>query len=147
MSLIHTDLDIREEAALAHYRAAQEQQQQQLPQQRQQVQVQQAASPSMSSRRATPRREASPVHDHVGQPLPRGSRLPERQGGDAAPTWVTYQVQRGDTLRGIADWFYGDRSRWLAIFAANRSAITDPLALQEGTELIIPRQRGSKQLA
>ena len=140
MRLIHSDIDEREAAALAHYRAAQQQQQQQ-----QQVQVQQA-SPG-SSRRPAPHREASPVHDHVGQPLPRGSRLPERQSRDAASTWITYTVQQGDTLRGIADWFYGDRSRWLAIFAANRSAIPDPLALQPGTELIIPRNRGNKPLA
>ena len=140
MRLIHSDIDEREAAALAHYHAAQQQQKQQ------QTQVQQATT-TPSTRRPAPRREAAPVHDHVGRPMPRGSRLPERQTRDAGPTWVTYTVQQGDTLRGIADWFYGDRSRWLAIFAANRSAVPDPLALQPGTELIIPRNRGRQQLA
>jgi nucleoid-associated protein YgaU len=138
MGMIHSDIDAREAAALAHYRAAQKQMQQQ-------VETRETASPS--PRRSTPRREASAERDHVGRPMPRGSRLPERDSRDAAPASVTYTVQRGDTLRGIADWFYGDRSRWLAIFAANRSSVSDPLALEEGTELLIPRQRGSKPLA
>jgi len=138
MSMIHSDMDEREAAALAHYRAAQQQTQQQ-------VQSREDAPPS--PRRRAPSREASAERDHVGLPMPRGSRLPERQSGEAAPASITYTVQRGDTLRGIADWFYGDRSRWLAIFAANRSAIPDPLALEEGTEIIIPRQRGNKALA
>jgi nucleoid-associated protein YgaU len=142
--MIHSDIDEREAAALAHYRAAQQQQQQQ-QQQVQQVQVLQTAPPSQ--RRPAPRRETSTAHDHVGHPMPRGSRLPQPETRDAAPARVTYRVQRGDTLRGIADWFYGDRSRWLAIFAANRSAISDPLALEPDTELIIPRQRDSKPLA
>lgn len=139
MGMIHSNLDDREAAALAHYHASQQQQQQQ------QTQAQENISPS--SRRSALRREASAEHDHVGQPLPRGSRLPEPQRRTAEPTAVTYTVQRGDTLRGIADWFYGDRSRWLAIFAANRSTITDPLAIEEGTELIIPRQERGKPLA
>lgn len=137
MGMIHSDMDEREAAALAHYRAAQQQMQQQMQTQ--------AAPPS--PRRPAPRHEASAERDHVGQPVPRGSRLPQRESRESAPASVTYRVQRGDTLRGIADWFYGDRSRWLAIFAANRSAIGDPLALREGTELTIPRQRGSKHLA
>jgi nucleoid-associated protein YgaU len=145
MSMIHSDLDEREAAALAHYRAAQ---------QREQMQIQEQQSAPTSPRRPAPRREpatprehVSAERDHVGQPMPRGSRLPEPTSREVAPAWVTYTVQRGDTLRGIADWFYGDRSRWLAIFAANRSAIGDPLALQPGIELIIPRQGGNKPLA
>jgi len=137
MRLIHSDIDQREAAALAHYRAAQQRQQQ--------LQTHETATPS--TRGPGPRRDASAERDYVGRPIPRGSRLPERKTLEAAPTWVSYTVQRGDTLRGIADWFYGDRSRWLAIFAVNRSAILDPLALVGGTELIIPRRRGSNQLA
>lgn len=139
MGMIHSDLDDREAAALAHYRAAQQQTQQQP------MQAQETTSPS--PRRPAQRREASAQQDHVGRPLPRGSRLPEPQTRDAEPAAVTYTVQRGDTLRGIADWFYGDRSRWLAIFAANRSTISDPLAVEPGTELIIPRERRGMPLA
>lgn len=79
--------------------------------------------------------------------MPRGSRLPERESRDTANTSVVYTVQRGDTLRGIAEWFYGDPGRWLIIYAANRSTIRDPLAVEPGTELIIPRQGGSEPLA
>jgi nucleoid-associated protein YgaU len=131
---IGADIDDREAEALAHYRASQ-----------QQVQTQETAAPS--PRRSERRREASAEHDHVGRPMPRGSRLPDRESADAAPTSVTYTVQRGDTLRGIAEWFYGDRSRWLIIYAANRSTIRDPLAIEPGMELLIPRQSGGKPLA
>ncbi|HEV8241629.1 MAG TPA: LysM peptidoglycan-binding domain-containing protein [Thermoanaerobaculia bacterium] len=137
MGMIPSNLDDREAAALAHYRASQ-----------QQIQTQtQEAAPTSPPRRRAPSREASPQRDHVGQPLPRGSRLPEPARRDASSTAVTYTVQRGDTLRGIADWFYGDRSLWLAIFAANRSTISDPLALEPGTELTIPRQQRGQPLA
>jgi nucleoid-associated protein YgaU len=124
--------DEKEEAALARYRELQR---------AEQVTDGATASPSAASSPAPPAQ-----HDHVGQPLPRGSRLPEQQGS-AQPTTVTYTVQRGDTLRGIADWFYGDRSRSQEIFAANRSAISDPEKLEEGTVLLIPRRGGAKPLA
>ena len=134
MGIIHSDLDEREAAALAHYHAAQ-----------QQMQVQEAAAPSRPQ--PARNRDVSAERDHVGQPLPRGSRLPERQSRDGGPASIIYTVQRGDTLRGIADWFYGDRSRSLIILAANRSTIRDPETVEEGMELIIPRQRRSVPLA
>lgn len=83
--------------------------------------------------------------DHVGQPLPRGSRLTELQSSSSEP--ITYTVQRGDTLRGIADWFYGDRSLAEEIFAANRSTISDPEQLEPGTVLCIPRHGGATPLS
>lgn len=93
----------------------------------------------------------SAEHDHIGQPIPRGSRLPDRENA-AAPTLVRYTVQRGDTLRGIADWFYGDRSHWRTLYAANRSTIHDPQAIEAGLVLRvpvlkIPQQEGNKPLA
>ncbi len=132
------DIDDREAEALAHYRAAQ-----------QQVQAQETAP--TSSRRPAPSREASAESDHVGWPVPRGSRLPDRENA-AELTLVRYTVQRGDTLRGIADWFYGDRSHWRTIYDANGSTIRDPQAIDAGLVLRIPvlnipRQDGSKQLA
>ena len=136
MNILHIGASIeeREAEALAHYRASQ-----------QRMQTQEAA-PS-SPRRPAPRREASAEGDHVGRPVAAGSRLPEREHRDTAPTSVTYTVQRGDNLHGIAEWFYGDPGRWLLIYAANRSQIDDPLAVAPGTELIIPRQSRSKPLA
>ena len=125
MSLLNiSNIDDKEAEALAHYRASQ----QQLPV------PEEAAS-------------ASPERDHVGQPMPRGSRLQDRGSAGAASTSVSYTVQPGDTLRGIAEWFYGDRSLWRDIYAATRSGIRDPQSIETGLELIIPRQGGSKPLA
>jgi nucleoid-associated protein YgaU len=140
MRILHIapSIDDREAEALAHYRASQER-----------IQAQEV-EPS-SPRRPAPRRDTSAETDHVGQPMPRGSRLPERENA-AVPTLVRYTVQRGDTLRGIADWFYGDRSHWRTIYAANGSTIRDPQAIEAGLVLRIPvlnisRQEGGKPLA
>ena len=65
------------------------------------------------------------------------SRQPESSGS------VSYTVQPGDTLSGIAEWFYGDRSRRRDIYAANRSTIRDPQSLEAGTVLKIPREGGT----
>lgn len=48
-----------------------------------------------------------------------------------------YVVQRGDTLSGIAAASYGDPAQWRPIAEAN--AIDDPLAIQPGAVLTIPR--------
>ena len=96
---------------------------------------------------AAPSPAASEGRDHVGQPLPRGSRLTDLQSSSSELGSITYTVQRGDTLRGIADWFYGDRSRSEEIFAANRSAIHDPEQLEPGTVLCIPRHGGATPLS
>ena len=68
---------------------------------------------------------------------PRESRQTESSGS------VSYTVQPGDTLSGIAEWFYGDRSRKRDIYAANRSTITDPQSLEAGMVLRIPREGAS----
>ena len=136
MRILHigASIDDREAEALARYRDSQ-----------QRVQTQETAPPP--PRRPASRREVSAETDHVGRPLPRGSRLPERKSADTTNTSISYTVQRGDNLHGIAEWFYGDPGRWLVIYAANRSTISDPLAIEPGTELIIPRKGGSKPLA
>jgi LysM repeat protein len=48
----------------------------------------------------------------------------------------TYVVQQGDTLRGIAEKFYGDAS--LDDFIADANGITDATQLSVGAELTIP---------
>lgn len=127
-------IDDMEEVALARYRERQRAEQS-------------AEGAAASSPSATPAAGTSAGRDHVGQPLPRGSRLPERQSATES-TSATYTVQRGDTLRGIADWFYGDRRRAEEIYAANRASIRDPQALEAGTVLHIPRDSGgAKPLA
>ncbi|HYM52346.1 MAG TPA: LysM peptidoglycan-binding domain-containing protein [Candidatus Dormibacteraeota bacterium] len=51
---------------------------------------------------------------------------------------TSYEVQPGDTLRAIAARFYDDETAWSRIYAANRSAIQDPDALEVGTRLTLP---------
>ena len=54
-------------------------------------------------------------------------------------TPATYEVAAGDTLKSIAQRFYGDADAWQAIYDANRGAIgPDPDALRAGTRLTIP---------
>ena len=56
-----------------------------------------------------------------------------------SPTPATYEVAAGDTLKTIAQRFYGDADAWQIIYDANRQAIgADPDALRAGTRLTIP---------
>ena len=109
-------IDSKEEAALAHYRESQRAEQT-------------AEQTAVSAVTSSPPSSATP-----------------RQSTGSQPTSVTYTVQRGDTLRGIAEWFYGDPGRSQALYAANRSRIRDPEELQPGTVLLIPRQSGASPL-
>ncbi|MCA1776377.1 MAG: LysM peptidoglycan-binding domain-containing protein [Loktanella sp.] len=54
----------------------------------------------------------------------------------AAPR--TYVVQPGDTLRIIAEAFYGDRDASPRIAAANTDTLPDPDLIEIGMELVIP---------
>lgn len=60
---------------------------------------------------------------------PTDAQAPEEEG-------QTYVVKRGDTLRGIAEKFYGDAS--LDDLIAEANGITDATQLSIGDELIIP---------
>src|SRR5215204_4360273 len=51
---------------------------------------------------------------------------------------VQYTVVAGDTLRKIAQRFYGDEAQWPRIFNANRDQIDDPDKIQVGQVLRIP---------
>lgn len=50
----------------------------------------------------------------------------------------THVVVRGDTLQSIALRYYGDRSRFRDIYAANRSVMNSPNDLRIGMELKLP---------
>lgn len=60
----------------------------------------------------------------------------EEAAGDNEIVGQTYTVERGDTLRGIAQEFYGDPE--LADYLAEVNNITDPTAISVGQKLIIP---------
>ena len=49
-----------------------------------------------------------------------------------------YEIQKGDTLWKIADKFYGDGSKYTAIFEENREVIKDPDKIFEGQKIRVP---------
>jgi nucleoid-associated protein YgaU len=51
---------------------------------------------------------------------------------------AVYVVKPGDTLKKIAEEFYGDASKWMLIYKANKAIIKDPDVLYPGLELKIP---------
>ncbi|HXV03428.1 MAG TPA: LysM peptidoglycan-binding domain-containing protein [Gaiellaceae bacterium] len=72
----------------------------------------------------------NPYHIQVGWTL----TIPD--GETTADTYVTHA---GDTLTGIAEQFYGDRTLWRKIYNANKKVIgSDPNKLGVGLELTIP---------
>ena len=58
-----------------------------------------------------------------------------------------YTVRPGDTLSSIALRFYGSRSRWPAIFQANKAVIKNPDAIFPGEVLTIPDTPGRQAAA
>lgn len=67
---------------------------------------------------------------------PEPTTTPTPEPTAAVPEGETYVVRRGDTLRGIAEDFYGNASLDDCIAEAN--GIDDPEALSVGAELTIP---------
>ena len=49
-----------------------------------------------------------------------------------------YEVVEGDTLSGIAQRFYGDASKYMTIYEANRSQLSSPDEIRVGQRLVIP---------
>ena len=49
-----------------------------------------------------------------------------------------YTVQPGDSLSKISKQFYGDASRYMKIFEANRDQLKNPNEVHSGQRLIIP---------
>jgi nucleoid-associated protein YgaU len=66
--------------------------------------------------------------------------VPATPPSPAAPAERTYTIAPGDTLSGIAKRHYGQSSRWLAIFEANRDRIDDPDRLPTGVTIRIPAE-------
>ena len=57
---------------------------------------------------------------------------------DATPTGRVHVVVKGDTLQSIALRYYGDRSRFRDIYAANKQIMASPNDLRIGMELRLP---------
>jgi nucleoid-associated protein YgaU len=59
-------------------------------------------------------------------------------GAPSTPVARTYTVQPGDNLSKISKQFYGDASKYLKIFEANKDKLADPDKIKTGMELLIP---------
>jgi len=57
---------------------------------------------------------------------------------ETAAVEKTYEVVSGDTLGGIAKRFYGNASKYMKIFEANRDILDDPNMIKIGQKLRIP---------
>jgi tetratricopeptide (TPR) repeat protein len=56
----------------------------------------------------------------------------------AATSGRTHTVAKGDTLFSLAQKYYGNRSKWRDIYAANRDVLPNETALKPGMQLKIP---------
>jgi nucleoid-associated protein YgaU len=92
---------------------------------------------TVSAPAAAPAPESRPKPEpDEPKPQPPQPEKPAAQtgGGDAA----TYTVQSGDTLWKIAKQHYGEGSKYMQIFEANKDLLKDPDHIYPGQELVIP---------
>jgi nucleoid-associated protein YgaU len=59
-------------------------------------------------------------------------------GAPSAPAARTYTVQPGDSLSKISKQFYGDATKYMKIFEANKDKLSDPDKIKAGMNLLIP---------
>jgi LysM repeat protein len=80
---------------------------------------------------------SSPAHEHAvaSIPTPRHAAPEENSPSSPPPTGTTYTVRPGDTLSGIAA---GRGLSWTDVWAANKSAVSQPNLLHPGEQLKIP---------
>lgn len=82
-----------------------------------------------------PQAPTRPVQAATPTPAP----VPTPPPAAPAANFRRHVVSRGDTLMSISLRYYGNRSRWRDIFAANRDILPSETALQIGMELKIPQ--------
>ncbi len=72
-------------------------------------------------------------------PISDAPQEPTRPAPAAAPSGHHHVVARGDTLFSLAQKYYGNRSKWKDIYAANRDVLSsEKTPLKIGTDLKIP---------
>lgn len=89
------------------------------------------AAPSTSGLSDAERDELNRLRDRVKD-------LDHNAPAAAAPTQRRYTVQPGDSLRAIAQRFYGDEMKWKRIYEANRDSIHNPDLINVGQDFVIP---------
>lgn len=71
--------------------------------------------------------------------------IPSADSKKVTSQFKTHKVKYKDSLRKIANKYYGDEEKWLLIFNANQNKIQDRNSLRVGTELIIPEEKTISQ--
>ena len=79
------------------------------------------------------------VADIKVQAAPQPAPTTGSQGATVGSTTITYTVQSGDTLSGIAKKCLGNASDYMDIFNANRDQLADPDKIKPGQVLKIPQ--------
>lgn len=72
----------------------------------------------------------------VAAPAPTAPKAVE---APPPPEEVIHEVQRGETLSGIARQHYGKASLYMKIFEANRDVLANPDLIKPGQKLRIPK--------
>lgn len=80
-----------------------------------------------------------PVNTTVIAPRPPTAPTAVNPPAQTAGAYRRHVVVRGDTLFSLAQRYYGNRSRWRDIYAANRDVMASENALSIGMELKIPQ--------
>lgn len=79
----------------------------------------------------------TPAETQRVAPLSPAGRAPPTKPAEAASS-RRHVVVKGDTLFSLAQRYYGNRSRWRDIYAANRQVLPSENSLRIGMELRIP---------
>ena len=78
-----------------------------------------------------------PPSFQLSNPQPANARTGGPAPAPATPEG-TYTVKTGDCLWTIAQKTYGTGTKWGVIYAANKSTVKDPAAIQIGQVLVLP---------
>ncbi len=81
---------------------------------------------------------AAEIHTPAELAAQRQRLQPRDRYAPAPPADNLHEVQRGETLFGLARQYYGDQRQWRRIYQANRKRIPDPQRIKAGMKLIIP---------
>jgi len=69
---------------------------------------------------------------------PAAAAAAAASGAASTPAARTYTVQPGDSLSKISKQFYGDATKYMKIFEANKDKLSDPDKIKAGMNLLIP---------
>lgn len=83
--------------------------------------------------------QVEPVPVPMPQPAPLPTPVPQPVPAQTSGSFRRHVVAKGDTLFSLAQRYYGNKSRWRDIYAANRNVMASEGSLSIGMELRIPQ--------